>query len=89
LKNDLSPSLKKDLENSFGRKVVSSSNYLQIIDDILKTGYSVNANTLMLLLGLVKSNYSVLPSTLHTFKEIAISILRTNWKIFRQESIQR
>lgn len=65
MKSDLFPSLKKELENSFGRKVISSRDCLQMVDDIYqKTGYTVNANTLRRFFGLVKSNYSASPSTL-------------------------
>lgn len=59
------PALKNELENSFGRKVVSSRDCLQMVDDIYqKTGYSINANTLRRFFGLVKTDYSASPSTL-------------------------
>jgi hypothetical protein len=65
MKNDLFPTLRKELENSFGRKVLSSRDCLQMVDDIYqKTGYTVNANTLRRFFGLVKSNYSASHSTL-------------------------
>lgn len=65
MKNDLLPTLRQELENSFGRKVLSSRDCLQMVDDIYqKTGYTVNANTLRRFFGLVKSNYSASPSTL-------------------------
>ena len=34
MKNDLLPALRKELENSFGRKVLSSRDCLQMVDDI-------------------------------------------------------
>lgn len=65
MKQSLIPALKKELENSFGRKVVSSRDCLQMVDDIYKkTGYSINANTLRRFFGLVKTDYSASPSTL-------------------------
>ncbi len=65
MKSELFPTLRKELENSFGRKVISSRDCLQMVDDIYqKTGYTINANTLRRFFGLVKSNYSASPSTL-------------------------
>jgi hypothetical protein len=65
MKQSLLPALKKELENSFGRKIVSSRDCLQMVDDIYKkTGYNINANTLRRFFGLVKTNYSASPSTL-------------------------
>jgi hypothetical protein len=57
--------LRKELENSFGRKILSSRDCLQLVDDIYqKTGYTINANTLRRFFGLVKTAYSASPSTL-------------------------
>lgn len=65
MKKDLLPALRKELENSFGRKILSSRDCLQLVDDIYqKTGYTVNANTLRRFFGLVKTNYSPSPSTI-------------------------
>ena len=65
MKNDLIPALKKELENSFGRRVLSSRDCLQMVDDIYqKTGYTINTNTLRRFFGLVRTNYSASPSTL-------------------------
>lgn len=65
MKQNLIPALKKELENSFGRKVVSSRDCLQMVEDIYqKTGYSINANTLRRFFGLVKTDYSASPSTI-------------------------
>jgi hypothetical protein len=65
MKQNLLPALKKELENSFGRKVVSSRDCLQMVEDIYqKTGYSINANTLRRFFGLVKTDYSASPSTI-------------------------
>lgn len=66
MKNDLLTALRKELESSFGRKIVSSRDCLQMVDDIYqKTGYSINANTLRRFFGLVQTNYSASPSTLN------------------------
>lgn len=65
MKKDLLPALRKELENSFGRKILSSRDCLQLVEDIYqKTGYTVNANTLRRFFGLVKTNYSASPSTI-------------------------
>jgi hypothetical protein len=56
--------LRKELENSFGRKIMSSRDCLQLVDDIYqKTGYTINSNTLRRFFGLVKTSYSASPST--------------------------
>ncbi len=68
MKNDLLPILRNELENSFGRKIVSSRDCLQMVDDIYqKTGYTINANTLRRFFGLVQTAYSASPSTLNIF----------------------
>lgn len=65
MKNDLLPVLRKELENNFGRKVTSSRDCLQMVDDIYqKTGYTINTNTLRRFFGLIKTDYSASPSTL-------------------------
>ena len=65
MKNDLLPTLRKELENSFGRKVLSSRDCLQMVDDIYqKTGYTINTNTLRRFFGLIKTDYNPSPSTL-------------------------
>ena len=65
MKKDLLPALRKELESSFGRKILSSRDCLQMVDDIYqKTGYTINANTLRRFFGLVKTAYSASPSTL-------------------------
>ena len=70
MKNDLIPALKKELENSFGRKILSSRDCLQMVEDIYqKTGYTINANTLRRFFGLVKSAYNPSPSTLAIFSK--------------------
>jgi len=61
----LLPALRKEIENSFGRKILSSRDCLQLVDDIYqKTGYNINGNTLRRFFGLVKTDYSASPSTL-------------------------
>jgi hypothetical protein len=63
--NSLS-SLRKELEDSFGRKVVSSRDCLQMVEDIYhKTGETINANTLRRFFGLVKADYPASNSTLN------------------------
>lgn len=65
MKHDLLPALRKELENSFGRKVLSSRDCLQMVDDIYqKTGYTINTNTLRRFFGLIKTDYNPSPSTL-------------------------
>ena len=65
MKTDLIPLLRKELESSFGRKIVSSRDCLMMVDDIYqKTGYTINANTLRRFFGLVQTSYSASPSTL-------------------------
>lgn len=65
MKKSLLPALRRELEHSFGRKIVSSRDCLQMVEDIYqKTGYSINANTLRRFFGLVKTSYSASPSTL-------------------------
>ncbi|MBL7738953.1 MAG: hypothetical protein JNK14_07010 [Chitinophagaceae bacterium] len=65
MKQNVLSSLKKELENSFGRKVVSSRDCSQMVEDIYKkTGETVNANTLRRFFGLVKADYPPSSSTL-------------------------
>jgi hypothetical protein len=65
MKNDLLPALRQELENNFGRKVLSSRDCLQMVDDIYqKTGYRINTNTLRRFFGLIKTDYNASPSTL-------------------------
>jgi len=53
------------LEHSFGRKIVSSRDCIQMVEDIYhKTGETVNANTLRRFFGLVKADYPASSSTL-------------------------
>ncbi len=64
MKNELLPSLRKELESNFGRKVLSSRDCLQMVDDIYqKTGYTINTNTLRRFFGLIKTDYNASPST--------------------------
>ncbi len=70
MKNDLLSILRKELENSFGRKILSSRDCLQMVDDIYqKTGYTINTNTLRRFFGLVKTAYNPSPSTLSIFSK--------------------
>lgn len=65
MKQNLLASLKKEIENSFGRKINSSRDCIQLVDDIYqKTGDTVNANTLRRFFGLVKADYPPSSSTL-------------------------
>ncbi len=78
---DLLTILKRELEANFGRKIRSSRDCLQLVEDIrTKTGFSVNSNTLRRFFGLVKSPYKPSPSTLtillkycgyHSLEELA------------------
>jgi hypothetical protein len=66
MKQSLLASLRKELENSFGRKVVTSRDCIQMVEDIYhKTGETVNANTLRRFFGLVKAEYPASLSTLN------------------------
>lgn len=65
MKQNLLSSLRKELEHSFGRKIVSSRDCIQMVEDIYhKTGETVNANTLRRFFGLVKADYPASSSTL-------------------------
>jgi hypothetical protein len=65
MKQDPLSSLKKELENSFGRKIISSRDCNQMVEDMYKkTGETVNANTLRRFFGLVKADYPPSSSTL-------------------------
>jgi hypothetical protein len=65
MKQSLLSSLKKELEHSFGRRIVSSRDCIQMVEDIYrKTGETVNANTLRRFFGLVKADYPASSSTL-------------------------
>jgi hypothetical protein len=58
-------SLKKELESSFGRRIKSSRDCIQMVEDIYhKTGETVNSNTLRRFFGLVKAEYPASTSTL-------------------------
>jgi hypothetical protein len=64
MKQNLLASLKKELENSFGRKIISSRDCIQMVEDIYqKTGDTINANTLRRFFGLVKAEYPPSSST--------------------------
>jgi hypothetical protein len=66
MKQTLLSSLKKELESSFGRKIISSRDCIQMVEDIYhKTGETVNANTLRRFFGLVKADYPASSSTLN------------------------
>lgn len=65
MKQNFLSSLKKELENSFGRKIISSRDCIQMVEDIYhRTGETVNANTLRRFFGLVKAEYPPSSSTL-------------------------
>lgn len=54
------------MENSFGRKIISSRDCIQLVEDIYhKTGQTVNSNTLRRFFGLVKTDYPPSSSTLN------------------------
>jgi hypothetical protein len=66
MKQNLLSSLKKELENTFGRKITASGDCIQMVEDIYKnTGQTVNANTLRRFFGLVKAEYPPSSSTLN------------------------
>lgn len=64
MNKDLLSALRKEVENSFGRRINSSRDCLQLVEDIYqKTGDNINSNTLRRFFGLVKTDYSASPST--------------------------
>ncbi|HLG38082.1 MAG TPA: hypothetical protein VI461_00390, partial [Chitinophagaceae bacterium] len=66
MKQNLLSSLRKELEHSFGRKIITSRDCIQMVEDIYhKTGETVNANTLRRFFGLVKADYPASVSTLN------------------------
>ncbi len=61
MRTEIIPILKKEVEQTFGRRIVSSRDCIQLSEEIFnKIGYKINSNTLRRLFGLVKSIY--LPS---------------------------
>lgn len=65
MKKDLYPGLRKELENTFGRKIISYRDCVQLVEDIVqKTGFTVNVNTLRRFFGLVKTDFKASSSTL-------------------------
>ena len=65
MKQEALSALKKELEQTFGRKVISYRDCVQLVEDIYqKTDSKVNVNTLRRFFGLVKSNYTASRSTL-------------------------
>ncbi len=65
MKQEALSALKNELARTFGRKIVSYRDCVQLVEDIYrKTDYTVNVNTLRRFFGLVKSNYTASRSTL-------------------------
>ncbi len=65
MKQALITALKTELEHTFGRKIRSSRDCLQLVDDIFqRTGETINANTLRRFFGLVHSQYAASSATL-------------------------
>lgn len=65
MKQTLITALKAELEHTFGRKILSSRDCLQLVDDIFqRTGETINANTLRRFFGLVQSQYAASSATL-------------------------
>lgn len=70
MKSEALTALKKELEKSFGRKVTSYRDCVQLVDDIYqKTESTVNVNTLRRFFGLVKTAYNPSPATLSIFSK--------------------
>jgi len=65
MKQEALSALKKELEQNFGRKIISYRDCVQLVEDIYqKTESTVNVNTLRRFFGLVKTNYLASRSTL-------------------------
>lgn len=62
--------LKKEIEQTFGRKISSYRDCIQLVEDIYqKTELNVNVNTIRRFFGLVRTNYSPSHSTLAIFSK--------------------
>ncbi len=65
MKQEALSALKKELEQNFGRKIISYRDCVQLVEDIYqKTDSKVNVNTLRRFFGLVNTNYTASRSTL-------------------------
>jgi len=65
MKQTFITALKAELEHTFGRKIRSSRDCLQLVDAIFqRTGETINANTLRRFFGLVQSQYAASSATL-------------------------
>jgi len=65
MKQEALSALKKELEQNFGRKIISYRDCIQLVEDIYqKTESTVNVNTVRRFFGLVKTNYTASRSTL-------------------------
>ena len=70
MKPEALSALKKEIEQSFGRKISSYRDCIQLVEDIYqKTELNVNVNTIRRFFGLVKTNYSPSHSTLAIFSK--------------------
>ena len=70
MKQEALSTLKKELEQNFGRKIISYRDCIQLVEDIYqKTESTVNVNTVRRFFGLVKTNYNPSPSTLAIFSK--------------------
>jgi len=70
MKQEALAALKKELEQTFGRKITSYRDCVQLVEDIYqKTDSTVNVNTLRRFFGLVKTAYDPSPSTLTIFSK--------------------
>jgi len=70
MKQDALAALKKELEQTFGRRITSYRDCVQLVEDIYqKTESTVNVNTLRRFFGLVKTAYDPSPSTLSIFSK--------------------
>lgn len=70
MKQEVLSALKKELEQNFGRKIISYRDCVQLVEDIYqKTESTVNVNTLRRFFGLVKTNYKPSPSTFAIFSK--------------------
>jgi hypothetical protein len=70
MKQEALAALKKELEQTFGRRITSYRDCVQLVEDIYqKTESTVNVNTLRRFFGLVKTAYDPSASTLSIFSK--------------------
>ncbi len=97
MKIQIEPFIKREIENVFGRRIVSSRDCIQLSDEIFsRTKLQLNPNTLRRFFGLVKADYPPSYSTLtilskycgfQSIDEIKPIKKEENWQDENQDSI--